>query len=290
MAGEFFATAPLAFKGYDITEDQLSTMETCIRDEVTVEDAAKRLTEHTAAASSPLEVQQRLSGLWTLLNDTAVALPSAQSRIIAILQSIRKLPKLDVPRGEGEYFIDLDDGFVWRELTGWANNWADTYNYHGSRFVIESYSPEEHAARKACWINANAYTARLAATGEPELTSYGAALDRASRVIVEALEVDHGENKPAQLEAAAELFKHAAAELYRRSQQKSHLGSLVSLRTNRDGKSPTREQFHDAEGYSMDIWNAWKRMWEFFSAQPSSSEEARAASYAALMAMREAES
>ncbi|KAJ8127843.1 hypothetical protein O1611_g5791 [Lasiodiplodia mahajangana] len=290
MADEFFAAGPSLFKGYDITQDQLSAMEAFIHDEVTLEDAIKQLISHTTAASSPLEMQQRLSGLWTLLNETAVALPSAQPKIIAILQSIRKLPEVDVPRGEGEDFIDLDDGFIWRELTGWANNWADTYNYYGSRFVIESYPPEEHAARKTCWISANAYTARLAATGEPQLSSYGAALDRATRVMVDTLEVDHGDSQPRELEAAAQLFKHAASELYGRSQQKSSPISLVSLRSSRTGKPPMREQFCGQEGYSTDVWNAWKESWALFSSKESFSGEARAAAHEAFVAMEETES
>ncbi|KAI0100270.1 hypothetical protein GGR51DRAFT_564294 [Nemania sp. FL0031] len=290
MADEFFAAAPSVFKGYDITQDQISALGACIHDEITLEETIQRLTRHTKAAPSPLEMQQRLSGLWTLLNDTAVALPSAQLKIISILQLIQKLHKVDVPIGEGEDFVNLDDGFIWRELSGWADNWADTYNYHGSRFVIESYPPEEQAARKTCWINANAYTAQLAATGEPLLSSLGIGIERAIRVIINALEVDHGDNEPAELEAAAELFKHAASELYSRSQEKLSLSSIASLRSNRTGRPPIRGQFRGQEGCSMDVWNAWKQTWASFMSKESFSDEARAAARQAFLAMEKTES
>ena len=41
---------------------------------------------------------------------------------------IRTFPQIEEPKGEGEEFVDLDDGFFWRELTDWANNWADAFN------------------------------------------------------------------------------------------------------------------------------------------------------------------
>ncbi|RYP70893.1 hypothetical protein DL771_005143 [Monosporascus sp. 5C6A] len=194
MADEFFATASSTFAGYNITDDQIATLKACIGGDTAPADAAKRLTTHPAASSTPLEMQQRLGGLWTLLNDTAVAVSSAQPAIISILQTIRTFPR----------------------LTGWANDWADDYNHHAARFAIESSRGQERSARKAAWVSANAYTARLAATGDPALASYGAALDRASRVIFSALESDHGGKEPDELEAAAQLFKYAASELYSR--------------------------------------------------------------------------
>jgi hypothetical protein len=82
-------------------------------------------------------MKQRLGGLWTLLNDTAVHLEVAQPQIISLLKHIRTLPGQPEPKGEGEDVIDLDDGFYWRELTDWGINWADAFN---SKSKTSSYS------------------------------------------------------------------------------------------------------------------------------------------------------
>ncbi|KAI3328952.1 hypothetical protein HD806DRAFT_481183 [Xylariaceae sp. AK1471] len=289
MTDDFFATAPSTFADYNITGDQLSALKACIEGQTTPVETAKRLTAHPTAAPTPLETQQRLGGLWTLLNDAAVALPSAQPKIISILQAIRELPRVEVPRGEGEDFIDLDDGFFWRELTGWANDWADNYNGHGSRFSNEAYSAQERARYKDTWISANTYTARLAAAGDPALASYGAALDRASLFIVQALELDYGEEQPAHLEAAAELFIHAAPELYRRSKERSSdVANLGHARNGKVGRPLINENTRGIGGYSLELWNFWRERWTAFAAKQSFSDEARRAAREALTAMEKA--
>ena len=62
------------------------------------------------------------------MNSTAAEVPGAQPTIISILQTIKNLAKVDEPKGEGEGIINLDDGYIWSELTDWANDWADSYN------------------------------------------------------------------------------------------------------------------------------------------------------------------
>lgn len=136
MADEFFSKAPSTFADYNITTNQFNTLKLCIDGTITPTEAAKQLAAHPEASPTPLEMQQRLGGLWTLLNDTAVYLPSSQSTIIAILQTIRTFPQVEEPKGEGEEFVDLDDGFFWRELTDWANNWADAFN----RMSLDCYA------------------------------------------------------------------------------------------------------------------------------------------------------
>ncbi|RYP68159.1 hypothetical protein DL770_008494 [Monosporascus sp. CRB-9-2] len=288
MADEFFATASSTFAGYNITDDQIATLKACIGGDTAPADAAKRLTTRPAASSTPLEVQQRLGGLWTLLNDAAVAVPSAQPAIVSILQTIRTFPKVELPKGEGEAFIDLDEGNVWRELTGWANDWADDYNHHAARFTIEPSQGRERSARKAAWVNANAYTARLAATGDPALASYGAALDRASRVIFRALEFDHGGKEPDELEAAAQLFKYAASELYSRCRDGYPVSGSQAHR-DESGKHEKGARWRGGGGFSMERWEFWKRRWVELASLEGLSEQARAASGQALQAMEEAE-
>ncbi|RYP47851.1 hypothetical protein DL768_006168 [Monosporascus sp. mg162] len=104
---------------------------------------------------------------------------------------------------------------------------------HTERFTIESSQGQERSARKAARVNANAYTARLAATGDPALASYGVTLSHASRVIFSALEFGHGGKEPDELEAAAHLFKYAALELYSRCRT-----TILSVKTKPLRMSP----------------------------------------------------
>lgn len=128
MAEELFTKAIPKLKGYCISDDQINALKACVKGQTTVEEATKELTAYPSASSTPLELQQRLAGLWTLLITTAVGLVDAQLTIISILQRTRTLPWEEEPTGEGEGFIDFDDGFFWRELTDWASSWADGYN------------------------------------------------------------------------------------------------------------------------------------------------------------------
>lgn len=73
-------------------------------------------------------MHQQLGGLWTLFSDAAVHIPQAQPAIISLMQEIQKLPKGPEPDGEGKDHFDLDNGWYWRELTGWASLWADDFN------------------------------------------------------------------------------------------------------------------------------------------------------------------
>ncbi|KAK7427984.1 hypothetical protein QQZ08_005415 [Neonectria magnoliae] len=277
MADAFFTKAPSTFANCNITRDQIVALQSCVNGEITPEDAAKLLTTYPEASPTPLELQQRLAGLWTLLNDTAVGIMSAQPKIITILQVIRTFPKVEEPKGEGEGYMDFDDGFFWRELTGWANDWADNYNYYGARFKIEPSQGQERADRKQAWISANAYTARLASTGDLVLTSCGAALERAKYAIEHALERDHGDEEPNDLEAAAQLFIHAAQELHRLSKEGPQT----------EGTSRPGGLWHGQEGYSIERWTFWMERWSALAGVESFSTQARTAAGEALKSMQE---
>ncbi|KAH7069843.1 hypothetical protein BKA63DRAFT_89489 [Paraphoma chrysanthemicola] len=280
MAAEFFNNMKSNFDDYDITPDQINTLKAIIGGTITSEDAAQRLTSYPEASSTPVQLTQRLGGLWTLLNDTAVRLPSSQETIISILQAIKKLPKAKVPAGEGEDYMDFDDGFYWKELTGWANNWADAFGSCASRFLIEpSKRDEDRTDRKKAWTNACAYSARLTVTGDEALSSYGGGLDRATRAISEALESETGDKEPESLEAAAEVFIHAAPELYRRSKQNRTDGMLT-------GKA---ELWQGHKGFSATRWQFWLKRWVTLAQQGDISDRGRELAQKALKAMQEAE-
>lgn len=93
-------------------------------------------------APTPLEMQQRIGGIWTILDQTAVAIASAQPTIISILTTIRTFERVDEPTGEGDGCMDTKHGYIWRELADWGSDWADEYNreFH---FVMKS----------SCYVN-----------------------------------------------------------------------------------------------------------------------------------------
>ncbi|KAM5380899.1 hypothetical protein ACJZ2D_003208 [Fusarium nematophilum] len=282
-AQEFFSNASHTFREYRITTEQIEALQACIEERVTVAEATKILTTYVSASPTPLELQQRLSGLWTLLNDTAVELMTAQPTIISILQTIRALPPEEEPKGEGEEAMDFDDGYYWREITGWANDWADTYNHHGARWQIEKSKGEERMRRGAVWVSANAYTARLSATGDKPLASYGAALDRAGPTVVRALELENEGTHLSDVEAAAQLFIFASQELFRFSREDCGTSSASILWRRRDGGL-----WEGKDGLSVDRWEFWKTRWATM-ARGTASEQGQAAAQDALEAMRHAE-
>ncbi|RYP06490.1 hypothetical protein DL764_003141 [Monosporascus ibericus] len=105
-----------------------------------------------------------------------------------------------------EFFAAASSTFAGYNKRGRSNTHAEGVR-HAARFTIVPSRGQGCSARKAAWVNADAYTAHLAAA----LVSYGAAL---SRAIFSALEFDRGGKEPNELQAAAQLFEYAASELY----------------------------------------------------------------------------
>jgi hypothetical protein len=276
MASAFLATADKTLPDCDITNDQINTLKDYIKDSISSEDAAKRLASHPEASSTPVELQQRLSGLWTLLNATAVNAKAAQPKIIALLQAIRQLPQAEVPKDEGAD----STGNYWRELTNWANDWAEEFNSHASEYLMESTAEgPAQEQRKVAWSNACAYTARLAATGDDALSSYGAGLDRATSAISEAVEVNNAEGEPESLEAAAQLFKYAGPELYRRCKKNQAEGM----------SSGKNSQWKGDSGFSEPRWKFWHEKWSTFAENESFSHHTRRLAGEVCNAMEKAE-
>lgn len=111
MSEVYFEKAPATFEGYNITSDQIQTLRASVNGTLPPQKAARQLTRYPESSPTPVEMKTRLGGLWTLLNDTAVLLPSSQPAVIAILQTVRDLPRAPEPHGEGEGCVDLGDGF-----------------------------------------------------------------------------------------------------------------------------------------------------------------------------------
>ena len=128
MADKLFAKLSRIVGEFNITDGQIATLKACVEGIETPKNAAKLLTARVIESPTPLEMQQRIAGLWTMLNKTAVAIPSAQPTIISILRVIRTFPRVKEPTGEGEGCMDTRDGYIWRELADWGHDWADEYN------------------------------------------------------------------------------------------------------------------------------------------------------------------
>lgn len=137
MTDELLAKFGRMVGEFNITHEQIATLKACIEGTEKTENAAKKLTARVEEAPTPLEMQQRIGGLWTILNQTAVTIASAQTTIISILTEIRTFERVEEPTGEGDGCMDTKDGYIWRELADWGSDWADEYNreFH---FVMKS--------------------------------------------------------------------------------------------------------------------------------------------------------
>ena len=166
------------------------------------------------------------------------------------------------------------------------------YGAHYKISPLHTPIPEhEREVRKTAWNNANTYAARLASTGDSTLTLEEHALDMAGYTIVDALELDFGEKEPEDLEAAAQLFIHAAPELYRRSEDRYTALDGRSDLPNRGTYERWKEinLWHGPEAYSLERWEFWRQRWTLLGGKKGFSEAARAAAQGALDAMNEAE-
>ncbi|RSL42701.1 hypothetical protein CEP53_012055 [Fusarium sp. AF-6] len=283
MAEEFFTKATPKLKGYCISDDQIDTLKACIEGQTAVEEATRVFTAYPSASLTPLELQQRLGGLWTLLITTAVGLVDAQPTIISILQRIRTLPWEEEPTGEGEGYMDFDDGFFWRELTDWASSWADDYNHYGAQYLIEKSEGKEREKRQVEWTSANTFAARLASTGDRTIALCGAALDTAGYITTRDLEKKNHETDPGCIEAAARLFIHAAPELFCLVRADPTAKDIHSVWSQHERCLLAKEK--DGSG---DKWKDWRETWARLAEMEILPERTREISRKALEAMDQA--
>lgn len=153
-------------------------------------------------------------------------------------------------------------------------------------YIQASKSREERKVREADWISANAFQARLCATGDEELSSLGRGLERASDTIAMALEVK-GVDVPLDvtLVAAAQLFIYASAELLSLCQE-GHLEGLDPPDINDPG---TESLWLGKRGFSEERWSFWKGRWSVWADDEDISPDARKTASEALEAMKKAE-
>ncbi|KAF4971331.1 hypothetical protein FSARC_1763 [Fusarium sarcochroum] len=304
MAQAFFDDNQVSiFKTYRITDEQINALRACIEGQQAVDNIVNTLTQYPSNAQSSVELQQRLCGLWTLLNDRAVGIPTAQPTIISILQTIQTLPWAEIPEDEDRDDFDFDDGYYWRELSWWPSDWADKQNckddprYHPtlklanieftdyfSNYTLEKYSPNEYSKRRASCISANMYTARLAATGDETLAMQGAALDRAGSIAMnDFLKKEEERIDSGCVEAAAQLFIYAAREMFCLIRGDPDAEDVHSQRTQ-SGQSLMKRKDKPIDG---DQWRLFRKRWEEFAEMESLPTETRVAAQKALEAMHQ---
>ncbi|KAM0232494.1 hypothetical protein ACHAP5_010692 [Fusarium lateritium] len=272
MTEEFFDDDQIrTFMTYRMMDEQINALKACLEGGLGIEEAVDVLKEFPSTASSSVELQQRLCGLWTLLNDTAVGIPTAQPTIISILQHIQALPRAELPQDKDQEYFDFDDGYYWREL-----------NYFAS-YKLEKHGQEEHLKRRENCISANAYTARLAATGNETLAMQGAALDRAASVAMTDLQKKDEILDSGCVEAAAQLFVFAAREMFCLMQGDPEGEDVHSKRAHSGQCLVRRKRDHTPE----DLWGFFKDRWGEIVEMGGLPLETRAAARKALEAMEQ---
>ncbi|KAI1388564.1 uncharacterized protein F4822DRAFT_429183 [Hypoxylon trugodes] len=256
-----------------------------------VGEAAQMLTSRTAKATTPFSMDSRMRTLWSFINKTSVAIPSAQPLIIQLLSEIRKLGPLVVPKeGEGVgWGIDLEDGEAWEKLPHWANDWADSINMYEVEFLS---SPNNQKAR-AEWVSATSYSAQLTATGDPELIGDWWCyvncffIRRCCPSIVRVLDIassDDCERQVLEISAAAPLFIYASQELLQRSLASDTIESMSEK--DIDGE---RLWWGDMRMLTIQRWKHWKDRWIALKDSDILDESNRNLASEALEAMAQAE-
>ncbi|EOA84551.1 uncharacterized protein SETTUDRAFT_163469 [Exserohilum turcica Et28A] len=258
----------------------MSAAQAYLEGKTSVNQVTQQLATHVEAAPTPVELKVRLDSLWEFLNDTAVALPAAQEPIITLLKAIKTLPQGPEPEGEGKEHIDLDDGEYWKELTGWANIWADNFNSYAvnhSRDTSGSQDRTKEQKEKVTkWKNACEYGARLIGTGDEALASYGAGIERAAWAIASGLEVDVSEKPdPDGLEAAAQVFLHAKEALYSRCKEGPKEGIVKDKASVWKGEN----------SFTLERWAFWKEQWKAVTRNESIPAHTRGVAESAIQAM-----
>lgn len=119
----------------------------------------------------------------------------------------------------------------------------------------------------------------------------GNALTLAGYTIVDALELDFGDEEPDELRAAAELFIYAASELFRRSkdQYTGRDGRHCLPNRGENKRFQDRNLWHGPEGYSLQRWEFWRERWTALADVKGFSEKAQTATRDSLKAMNMAE-
>ncbi|KAM0258159.1 hypothetical protein ACHAPA_011375 [Fusarium lateritium] len=284
MSQEFFDDDQVrTFMTYSMIGEQINALKACIEGDLGTKEAVDILKEFPSTASSSVELQQRLCGLWTLLNDTAVGIPTAQPTIISILQHIQTLPRAELPQDEDQEYFDFDDGYYWRELSWWPSDAADKQNYYFASYKLEKHGQEEYLKRRENCISANTYTARLAATGNETLAMQGAALDRAALVAMKDLQKKDDALDAGCVEAAAQLFVFAAREMLFLMQGDLEGGYVHSKRAHSGQCLIRRKEEHTPE----DLWGFFNGRWSEITEMGGLPLETRTAARKALEAMEQ---
>jgi hypothetical protein len=136
--------------------------------------------------------------------------------------------------------------------------------------------------RENC-IRANAYTARLAATGDETLAMQGAALDRAASVAMTDLQKKDDALDSGCVEAASQLFVCAAREMFCLVQGDPEGEDVHSKRAHSGQCLIRRKEDHTPK----DLWVFFKERWSEIAEIGGLPLETREAARGALEAMEQ---
>jgi hypothetical protein len=136
--------------------------------------------------------------------------------------------------------------------------------------------------RENC-ISANAYTARLAATGDRILAMQGAALDRAASVAMTDLQKKDDAIDSGCVEAAVQLFLFATREMFCLMQGDPEGKDVHSKRAHSGQCLIRRKKDHAPE----DLWVFFKERWSEIAEMGGLPLETRESARGALEAMEQ---
>ena len=120
--------------------DEAKALEDYCQQKTSPQEAAKAITRRIENEDDP---GNNLYSLWGLLISALVELPSSQTpALIQLLAAIQELPEPDLT-GKQTRNTPPENGYMWRTLPEFVNDWADEHNRDDWRLVLAAQRRSE---------------------------------------------------------------------------------------------------------------------------------------------------
>ncbi|KAF1985130.1 hypothetical protein K402DRAFT_455414 [Aulographum hederae CBS 113979] len=245
---------------HSVKQKQINTFKDYVKEPLGTgkpHDEAVKITQPITDASCLREVDEQLFCLWTFLIEAALESPAIQPRIVDLLEAITQLPELELPGGEGDDYVELSQGDVWKKLPRWDHVWMDTYNL----LEVGVFGSIKRLNTANRWPAATQFSARLASSPVSPVNCNGVVLDGAFDSIVQALEKEEP-NLEVVVPAAAQWFIHASKAIH---------GRILEVPEGTNSEQIMALWFKDGYGEPVEdgLWKGGgglsKGRWEFWN-------------------------
>ncbi|MCJ1302281.1 hypothetical protein MMC08_005084 [Hypocenomyce scalaris] len=230
--------------------------------------------EAARAITLPVENEPNPSAdvcrLWALLIDALTDLPTAQQKIIHLLQAIRSIQPASLTGGQAHR--QPENQVLWRDLPGFGHLWADLHQTGGWRRLIKNCSPAQRDELRTDLQTRAAIEAQLVVAHVGNIP-----LGWGYECICNALEKSDAA-LDVEVPAAAEWLRIAGKYIYGKVADEENW----ALKTERD-------LWKGGERMSEERWRSWKERLSWVARGEQLGQGTRDAANVAIKAMEIAE-